>query len=93
MPAYGQSRVDQSAKNAKQTADEQLDITAYLCPMTFVRTRLALDRMQSGQILAIRLRGEEPRTNVPASLAEQGHVVIDTVDAADGTTTVLVRKS
>ena len=40
------------------TADREIDITQEVCPMTFVRARLALDRMAPGQILLVRLRGE-----------------------------------
>ena len=56
----------------KPVADQELDITAEVCPMTFVRTRLALDRMAPGQILLVRLRGEEPLRNVPRTAREQG---------------------
>ena len=60
--------------------------------MTYVRTRLALDRLATGDVLRVTLRGEEPRRNVPQSAAEQGHTVLSVEDAADGTTTVLIRK-
>ena len=70
----------------------ELDITAQLCPMTFVHTRLALDRLQSGQMLRVRLRGDEPRRNVPRTVAEQGHTVVSVEDAADGTTLVVIRR-
>jgi tRNA 2-thiouridine synthesizing protein A len=70
----------------------ELDITAELCPMTFVHTRLALDRLASGELLHIRLRGSEPRENVPRTAAEQGHTVVSVDDAADGTTLVVIRR-
>jgi TusA-related sulfurtransferase len=60
--------------------------------MTFVRTRLALDRMKSGETLLVRLRGEEPRRNIPRTAAEQGHVVLTQRDLPDGTTELLLRK-
>ena len=60
----------------KQDADQELDITGEVCPMTFVRTRLALDRMSPGQTLLVRLRGEEPLRNVPRTAREQGHEVL-----------------
>jgi TusA-related sulfurtransferase len=75
-----------------QVADEELDITRDSCPMTFVRTRLALDRMKSGQVLRIRLRGQEPLRNVPRSASEQGHQVIALETDADGISTLLLRK-
>jgi tRNA 2-thiouridine synthesizing protein A len=76
----------------KQRPDLELDITAYLCPMTFVRTRLALDRLRPGQILAVRMKGDEPKTNVPKTAAEQGHTILAQDENPDGTTTVLIRK-
>lgn len=60
--------------------------------MTFVRTRLALDRMQRGETLLLRLRGEEPRRNIPRTATEQGHAVLAQQDLPDGTTELLLRK-
>ena len=84
---------DASDSNLVRTAAEAtIDITGERCPMTFVRTRLALDRLTAGQVLAVRLRGEEPRRNVPRTTAEQGHTVISVQDREDGTATLLIRK-
>jgi TusA-related sulfurtransferase len=69
-----------------------LDITADVCPMTFVRTRLALDRLARGQTLLVLLRGEEPRLNVPRAALEQGHEVLSQEDGADGVTRLLLRR-
>jgi TusA-related sulfurtransferase len=76
----------------KQAADQELDITGEVCPMTFVRTRLALDRMVPGQTLLVRLRGEEPVRNVPRTAREQGHEVLSQETGADGVTTLLLRR-
>jgi TusA-related sulfurtransferase len=73
-------------------ADRVLDITGEVCPMTFVRTRLALDAMAPGQTLLVLLRGDEPVRNVPRTAAEQGHAVLaQQVDAA-GVTRVWLRR-
>ncbi len=61
--------------------------------MTFVRTRLALDRLAGGQTLLVRLRGEEPRGNVPRTALEQGHALLGQWDEPDGTALVLLRKA
>ena len=74
------------------TADRTLDITRDLCPMTFVRTRLALDRMVPGQTLLVLLKGEEPRRNVPRSAREHGHAVLAEETGPDGVTRLLLRK-
>lgn len=72
--------------------DRFIDITDKVCPMTFVHTRLALDGLAPGQVLSVRLRGEEPLRNVPRTSIEQGHAVLEIVDEADGATTVVIRK-
>jgi TusA-related sulfurtransferase len=77
---------------AEPLADRTLDITAQVCPMTFVRTRLALDCMTSGQVLRVLLRGDEPRRNVPATAAAQGHVVLAQTESADGVTSLWLRR-
>jgi len=59
-----------------KSADYFIDITQELCPMTFVKTRLQIEKMNSGEMLVIRLLGDEPLKNVPDSLTELGHRVI-----------------
>ena len=57
-------------------ADHDIDITGEVCPMTFVRTKLRLARMQPGEILAVRLRGDEPLRNVPRAARDEGHAIL-----------------
>ncbi|WP_086643441.1 sulfurtransferase TusA family protein [Acetobacter sp. DsW_063] len=73
--------------------DRTLDITRDTCPMTFVRTRLALDTMSSGQLLAVTLRGEEPLRNVSRSASALGHAIISQRDETDGSGTLFIRKA
>ena len=54
----------------------ELDITRETCPMTLVRTRIALDRLPVGALLLIRMEGIEPTLEVPRAVAELGHDVI-----------------
>jgi tRNA 2-thiouridine synthesizing protein A len=72
--------------------DQELDITGEVCPMTFVRTRLALDRMAPGQVLRVRLRGDEPLRNVPRTAREQGHEVLLLETDTAGVATLLLRR-
>jgi len=71
----------------------QLDVSTDTCPMTFVRTRLQLDKMAVGELLELRYRGEEPSQKLARSLAEQGHAVLQHEHAADGTGWIIVRKA
>jgi tRNA 2-thiouridine synthesizing protein A len=76
-----------------KSADQEIDITADTCPMTFVRTRLALDRLAPGQTLLVRLRGEEPLRNVPRAAQEQGHTVLSLeAEEANGVSRLLLRR-
>ena len=52
-----------------------LDITGDCCPMTFVKVKLALAKLQSGEELDVALNEGEPLNNVPRTVTEQGHQV------------------
>ena len=69
-----------------------IDVTADICPMTFVRTRLQLDKLPVGAVLDILYKGEEPRQNLARSLAEQGHEILEAVHSEDGHGRLRVRK-
>jgi tRNA 2-thiouridine synthesizing protein A len=75
-----------------QDVTREIDITRDICPMTFVRTRLALDRMAPGEILLVKLKGEEPLNNVPRTATEQGHEVLSLQTDADGISRLLIRR-
>lgn len=83
----------QQEQHMDESSHQQLDITAETCPMTFVRTRLALDRMAPGEILEVLMKGEEPRRNVPRTAQEQGHAVLSVVEEAGGLTRLRLRKA
>ncbi|MBL28002.1 MAG: SirA protein [Rhodospirillaceae bacterium] len=57
-------------------ADHYLDITDQVCPLTFVKTRLKIERIAPGETLEVRLNGGEPLENVPRSVRELGHTVL-----------------
>lgn len=53
----------------------RLDLTGVPCPMNWVRTRLALERLAPGDSLAVTLDAGEPLDSVPRSAREDGHEV------------------
>jgi tRNA 2-thiouridine synthesizing protein A len=75
-----------------QDVTRTIDITHEICPMTFVRTRLALDQLAPGDVLLVRLKGEEPLRNVPRTVKEQGHEVISMETDDTGTASLLIRR-
>ena len=56
--------------------DAALDITAEVCPITFVKTKLKLEQMKKGEILEVLLNDGEPIQNVPRSVKGEGHKII-----------------
>ncbi len=58
-------------------ADHLIDITGEVCPITFVKTKLALEKLAPGAVLAVDLKGREPLENVPRSAREAGHDVLE----------------
>jgi tRNA 2-thiouridine synthesizing protein A len=69
-----------------------IDITGEVCPMTFVRTKLKLERMKSGEILAVRLKGEEPLKNVPRAARDEGHAILS-IEAQGDVHTVTIKRA
>ncbi len=85
-------QTDLAATGLPCEADAEIDITRETCPMTFVRTRLALDRLPAGRVLRVRLRGMEALRNLPRNAVAQGHVVLSLTTDDAGVSTLLLRR-
>ena len=72
--------------------DDTVDITDVVCPVTFVKAKVALEELDEGQILSIRMNDGEPVQNVPRSIKEGGHQILKLDDNEDGTYTLYVKK-
>ena len=71
---------------------DEVDITDKVCPLTFVKAKVAIEELENGEILAVRMNDGEPVQNVPRSMKEEGHKVLKLTDNEDGTYTMYVRK-
>lgn len=69
-----------------------LDITKEHCPMTFVKTKLALSKLNKGDRLEVLLTEGEPLENVPKSCEEQGYKVILIEKVENGIFRVIIEK-
>lgn len=56
---------------------EELDLRGEVCPYTFVKTTLALEEILPGQILRVTVDHGPAVENVPRSLLNRGHEVLD----------------
>ena len=66
---------------------QALDLTGVACPMNWVKTKLALERLAPGDELAVRLDAGEPLESVPRSAREDGHTVV-----VDGDVVTIVKR-
>lgn len=64
-----------AAAGVSGEADRTLDLRGVVCPLNYVKTRMELDRMASGEVLAVLLDSDGAR-NVPESTQKDGHEVI-----------------
>lgn len=82
--------------NKLEKTDYFIDITNEVCPMTFVKTKLLLEKSEAGSIIKVRLIGDEPLKNVPASVKEIGHEVLscspENPDQPDGPYFLFIRR-
>jgi len=64
-----------------------------VCPVTFVKTKAALEEMEDGQILQVHMNDGEPVLNVPRSVKEEGHQILKLYTNDDGTYELFIRKA
>ncbi len=53
----------------------QLDLRGTPCPLNFIRTKLALEKLSAGEWLKVDLDAGEPEEMVASGLREAGHRV------------------
>ena len=72
--------------------DGFVDITDVICPITFVKAKIVMEDLKSGEILEVKLNDGEPIQNVPRSFKDEGHKVIQVEKHEDGTFSVFIEK-
>ena len=71
---------------------ETVDITDVVCPVTFVKAKVAIEELEDGDVLSIHMNDGEPVQNVPRSIKEEGHQILKLLNNGDGTYDLIVRK-
>ena len=72
--------------------DDTVDITDKVCPLTFAKAKVAIDELEDGEVIAIRMNDGEPVQNVPRSIKEEGDQILKLVNNEDGTYNLIVKK-
>lgn len=80
-------------RNGQQgiSTDIELDLRGVICPYNFVKTKLKLETMDQGQVLAVLLDDGDPIKNVPRSVENEGHTVL-AQDRVGSSYRVLIRR-
>ncbi len=81
--------MDNSSENKP---DDFLDLSGVKCPINFVKTKLKLENMESGQLLEVIVDDGEPVRNVPKSVKDEGHKIVK-VEELDGKYRLVIKKS
>ncbi len=86
--------------NANETRDnstedcqplEEIDLRGVICPYNFVKTKLKLEGMLHGDVLAVILDEGDPIRNVPHSIRNEGHAVLRQ-EPLEGAFRIFIRK-
>jgi tRNA 2-thiouridine synthesizing protein A len=73
-------------------ATHKLDLRGEVCPYTFVKTKLALEEMAPGEVLQVTVDYAPAVENVPRSVRNRGHQVLEVQQMTDSDWTITVRK-
>ncbi|CAI2718116.1 sulfurtransferase TusA family protein [Nitrospina watsonii] len=68
-----------SATATAAAVDAKIDLKGVKCPFNYVKTKLKLETMNSGQKLEVLLDDGEPAENVPRSVQNDGHKLVSHV--------------
>lgn len=72
--------------------NKYLDIKGEICPMTFVKSKLAIEELESGEVLEVILDHIPALENVPRSLKEEGHKILEVKKISEKDWRIVVRK-
>ena len=76
-----------------QQVAESLDLKGEVCPYTFVKSKLALEDMESGQVLKVVVDNPGSAKNVPRSLSSEGHQILNVSQLNDTDWVITVKKA
>lgn len=82
----------QSSVSGTPQVEHVKDLRGVLCPMNFVKTKLALASLQSGDLLEIWLDDGKPIENVPGSVLLEGHSIVQQKQTQEGYWKVVICK-
>lgn len=73
------------------TVKKTLDLHGVVCPLNFVKTKLAIEQLEVGEYLEVILDEGDAMLNVPRSIKEEGHRVVKVTPLGE-TYSVIIEK-
>jgi TusA-related sulfurtransferase len=73
--------------------DQELDLRGEVCPYTFVKSKLALEDLDSGQVLRVLVDHRPAVDNVPRSMQNEGQEVVSISQVGPKEWTIAIRKA
>jgi len=72
--------------------DKSINIKGHICPYTFVKSKIAIEGMEVGQVLEILLDYEEASRSIPKSMEDHGQKVLSVEKINDTDWVLRIRK-
>ena len=72
--------------------DKSINIKGLHCPYTFVKSKLAIEDMEVGEVLEILLDSEEASRNIPKSMEDHGQKMLKVEKINETDWVLLVKK-
>ena len=72
--------------------DKRIDIRGEVCPYTYVKSKLAIEDMEKDEALEIILDHKPAVENVPASMENEGHEVVEVTQINPTDYKIVIRK-
>jgi tRNA 2-thiouridine synthesizing protein A len=73
-------------------ATHKLDLRGEVCPYTFVKTKLALEEIEPGDVLRVTVDYAPAAENVPRTVKNRGHEVLEVRQMTDTDWMITIRK-
>ena len=68
-----------------------LDLTKYKCPITFVKAKLALEKLKKNETLKIKINEGEELDNMPESLKEIGFKIVKKIKIKKNIAEIIIK--
>lgn len=72
--------------------DREIDLSGEVCPYTFVKSKLALEEMNVGEVLKVRIDYPMAAENVPRSMENEGQEVLEVKEIGKSEWEILLKR-